>query len=107
VPALIRYFMLVHWHGPDSTVDMLSRMNIIDMSEQNQDMRDADNAAFGIRVFTFDPKTGAKQERWMHVPRIVRPVILIKAKPPLPLWKVVQHEGKLLDSATGSEDGCL
>jgi hypothetical protein len=83
--------MLVRWHDPNKTVDMLTRVNIVDTSGQNQEVCDMDNAAFGNRVFTFDLKTDMRKEgeRWMHVSDVVRPLILIESKPPLAVAKLV------------------
>jgi hypothetical protein len=106
VPAFVSYFMLVQWTDASATVDRVARVNIIDLSEQNQDECAKDNRAFGSRVFRFDPTTDIKpqHDRWIDVSDILRPFMLIKSKPPFPLWRLVQYEDSLLGGATGAEN---
>lgn len=102
VPAYIRYFLLVQWQDTNNSTDRLARVNIIDVLPQDADV----DAAFCSRVHRFDPGPGVRRERdrWVHVSDIVRPLILIKAKPPNCVWRLVQFQGRLLGSFDGTVD---
>lgn len=106
MPAFVRYFMLVQWMNEEQTVDRLAKVNIPNMSQQNEGEVEKDNLAFGSKVYRFDPGTDIHEDndRWIDVSDIVRPVILIKSKPPRPVWRLVQFQGKLLGSFVDGDD---
>jgi hypothetical protein len=105
MPALIRHFLLVQWMDKEQTVDRLARVNMIDMSQQNQTESEVDDAAFGSKVYRFDPKTDINPQNdcWIAVSAIVRPMILFKSKPPKCIWRLIQFQGKLLGSFVDDE----
>jgi hypothetical protein len=101
VAAYVRYYLLVQWQDPYNTVDRLARVNIIDVLPQSA----ADDAAFCSSVCRFDRDVDINEhnDRWIQVTDIVRPVILVKAKLPKCVWKLVQFQGRLL----GCFDDCV
>jgi hypothetical protein len=91
VPAYIRYFLLLNWHGTD-TMDRFVKVNRI---QYRLDASECE--AFGQQVFRFDPSVdvSSKNGDIVSVDSIVRPLILIK---PVPgpsrcMSRLVQFEG--------------
>jgi hypothetical protein len=92
VSAFIRFFMLVQWMNTECTVDRLARVNMIDISQANERECELDEFVFGSKVYRFDPLTDLRDENdeWINVSEIVRPLILLKSKPPKCVWKLIQ-----------------